>query len=72
VSVASVETCRAKGYTLQVPSILQGESLKRLQQGATVGAVATMVVGFNWVAGLKVTTKVQIRAAAIIASYFPF
>jgi hypothetical protein len=31
-----------------------------------------MVVGFNWVAGLKVTTKVQIRAAAIIAPYFPF
>ena len=24
------ETCRAKGNTMQVPSILQGESLKRL------------------------------------------
>jgi len=33
---------------MQVPSILQGESLKRLLQGAAVGAVATMVVGFNW------------------------
>jgi hypothetical protein len=33
---------------VQVPSILQGESRKRLLQGAAVGAVATIVVGFNW------------------------
>ena len=33
---------------MQLPSILQGESLKRLLQGAVVGAIATMVVGFNW------------------------
>ena len=33
---------------MQVPSILQGESLKRLLQGAAVGAVATIIVGFNW------------------------
>ena len=33
---------------MQVPSILQGESLKRLLQGAVVGAIATMVVGSNW------------------------
>ena len=33
---------------MQVPSILQGESLKRLLQGAAAGAVATIVVGFNW------------------------
>jgi hypothetical protein len=33
---------------MQVPSILQGESLKRLLQGAAAGAVATMVVGFSW------------------------
>jgi hypothetical protein len=32
---------------MQVPSILQGESLKRLLQGAAAGAVATMVVGFS-------------------------
>jgi hypothetical protein len=42
------ETCRAKGNTMQVPSILQGESLKRLLQGAAAGAVATMFVGFYW------------------------
>jgi hypothetical protein len=33
---------------MQMPSILQGESLKRLLQGAAAGAVATMFVGFNW------------------------
>jgi hypothetical protein len=33
---------------MQVPSMLQGESLKRLLQGAAIGAVATMFVGFNW------------------------
>ena len=48
-SVAShSETCWAKGYTMQVPSLLQGESLKRLLQGAAVGIVATIFVGFNW------------------------
>ena len=31
-----------------VPSILQGESRKRLLQGATVGAIATIFVGFYW------------------------
>ena len=29
-------------------SILQGESLKRLLQGAAAGAVATIFVGFSW------------------------
>ena len=33
---------------MQVPSILQGDSLKRLLQGAAAGAVATMFVGFVW------------------------
>jgi hypothetical protein len=33
---------------MEVPSILQGESLTRLLQGAAVGAVATMIVGFTW------------------------
>jgi hypothetical protein len=37
-----------KETTMQVPSFLQGESLKRLMQGAALGAVATIVVGFNW------------------------
>jgi hypothetical protein len=33
---------------MELPSFLQGNTLKRLLQGAAVGAVATMVVGFNW------------------------
>ena len=33
---------------MQVPSILREESLTRLLQGAAVGAVVTMIVGFNW------------------------
>src|SRR5258707_5326249 len=33
---------------MQVPSMLQGESLKRLLQGAAAGAVAMMFVGFYW------------------------
>jgi hypothetical protein len=33
---------------MQVPSILQGESLKRLLQGVVAGAIATIFVGFNW------------------------
>ena len=33
---------------MQVPSMLQGESLTRLLQGAAAGAVAMVVVGFGW------------------------
>ena len=33
---------------MQVPSMLQGESLKRLLQGVVAGAIATIFVGFNW------------------------
>jgi hypothetical protein len=33
---------------MQVPSMLQGESLKRLLQGVAAGAIATMFVGFCW------------------------
>ena len=33
---------------MQVPPLLQGESLKRLLQGAVAGAIATIFVGFHW------------------------
>lgn len=33
---------------MQLPQMLQGDSLKRLIQGAVVGAIATIIVGFNW------------------------
>jgi hypothetical protein len=37
-----------KEYLMELPAILKGESLTRLGQGACVGAVATMIIGFNW------------------------
>jgi hypothetical protein len=37
-----------KEYLMEMPAILKGESLTRLAQGAAVGAVATMIIGFNW------------------------
>jgi hypothetical protein len=43
-----LESHRAKGIPVQLPSILQGDSLTRLLQGAAAGAVATLVIGFNW------------------------
>src|SRR5246127_3168010 len=42
------ETCRRKGTPMQVPSILQGDSLKRLPQGAFIGFLATVIIGFGW------------------------
>jgi hypothetical protein len=33
---------------MQVPSILQGESLTRILQGAAIGAIATVTIGFYW------------------------
>ena len=33
---------------MQLPAILEGESLTRLLQGAAIGAVVTMLVGFSW------------------------
>jgi hypothetical protein len=33
---------------MQVPPMLRGDSLTRLVQGTLAGAIATVVVGFNW------------------------
>src|SRR5258707_4223342 len=33
---------------MELPPILQGESITRLLQGAAVGVVATLIVGFQW------------------------
>jgi hypothetical protein len=33
---------------MELPSFLQGDSCKRLLQGATAGAVVAMIIGFNW------------------------
>jgi hypothetical protein len=33
---------------MQLPPILQGDSLTRLLQGAAAGAIATLIIGFYW------------------------
>jgi hypothetical protein len=33
---------------MELPEILQGDSVTRLLQGACVGAIATAVIGFTW------------------------
>lgn len=33
---------------MNMPDILKGESLTRLLQGTAIGAIAAMIIGFNW------------------------
>jgi hypothetical protein len=60
---------------MQLPSILQGESLKRLLQGAAVGALATIVIGFNWggwtLGGTARELAQKNAAAAVVAALAP-
>ena len=53
---------------MQLPKLFQGESLTRLAQGAAVGAVATMIIGFNWGSETNATTLVN---AALVQAYGP-
>jgi hypothetical protein len=60
---------------MQLPPVLQDPSLKRLLQGAAVGAVVTMVGGFNW-GGWSLESTAAKRAdessrAAIVAVLAP-
>jgi hypothetical protein len=49
---------------MELPKILQGESLTRLIQGAAAGAIVTVVVGFNWAGWmLGSTAQTQIKNA---------
>ena len=60
---------------MQLPSILQGESLTRLLQGAAAGAVATIVVGFSWggwsLASTADTMAKQRSELAVVAALAP-
>jgi hypothetical protein len=47
---------------MQVPLILQGESLKRLLQGAAAGTVATIFVGFYWDSWMTGGTAIKLAA----------
>src|SRR5258705_13211295 len=57
-----------KEIIMQMPAILEGESLTRLCQGAAAGAVATIVIGFAWGGGtLGSTAKADATKAAASA-----
>ena len=60
---------------MQMPSVLQGDSLKRLLQGAFVGFIATCVIGFNWGGWTLASTAKQMadtRAnTAVVAALAP-
>jgi hypothetical protein len=71
-----VDLRRQKGNIMQVPAILQGDSLKRLLQGAAIGAVGTLIVGFSswggWVTGGTAHEMVQRSStAAVVAALSP-
>ena len=56
---------------MQVPSILQGESLTRLLQGVAAGAIATIVIGFNWggwITGGSANEMVQKSTSSAVVS----
>ena len=60
---------------MQVPSIFQGQSLNRLLQGAAVGAVASIVIGFSWGGWMTGGTADRLAAeradTAIVAALTP-
>ena len=53
---------------MQVPAILEGPSLTRLTQGAIVGTVITLVVGFNWGGWMLGSTARQMAVASTSAA----
>ena len=60
---------------MQLPAILQGDSLTRLLQGAAAGAVATLFIGFywgGWVTGGTAKDMVrQSTTSAVVAALSP-
>jgi hypothetical protein len=64
-----------KVKVMELPSILNGDSLKRLLQGAAAGAVVAMIVGFSWggwTLGSSVEKVAKERAdTAVLAALAP-
>ena len=60
---------------MEMPAMFKGESLTRLAQGAAVGAVATVIIGFNWggwVLGKTAENKATMLVnAALVQAYGP-
>lgn len=50
---------RARESLMKLPDVLRGESITRLLQGTAIGAIAAMVIGFNWGGWVLGTTAVQ-------------
>jgi hypothetical protein len=60
---------------MELPSFLQGDSPTRLMQGACVGFLATVVIGFNWGGWTLESTAKQLAekrsSAAMVAVLAP-
>jgi hypothetical protein len=60
---------------MQLPAILEGESLRRLIQGAVAGGLVTALLGFNWGGWMLESTARQIAvkdtSAALVAVLAP-
>ena len=60
---------------MQLPTILQGDSPKRLLQGAALGAIVAMIIGFNWGGWMRASTAERIAdeqtKAAVVAALAP-
>jgi hypothetical protein len=60
---------------MQLPAILEGESLRRLIQGAIVGGLLTAFLGFNWGGWTTQSTARQLAvsdtSAALVAVLAP-
>jgi hypothetical protein len=60
---------------MELPTILQGDSLTRLLQGAVVGFLATAIIGFNWGGWMLESTAKQMAEksanAAVVAALAP-
>ena len=60
---------------MNMPAFLEGESLTRLLQGFAVGAVATMIVGFNWGGWMMGSTAAKMAdssaKSAVVAAIAP-
>jgi hypothetical protein len=74
MSGAPTHVGRKETY-MNMPAILQGDSLTRLLQGAAAGAIATLVIGFywgGWVTGGSAKEMVQrSSSAAVVAALSP-
>jgi hypothetical protein len=60
---------------MQWPKSLQGESVTRIFQGACLGALATVLIGFNWGGWTRESTSREMSArnvsAALVAVLAP-